>query len=256
MSDLQTETQFPAPASVRGASAARTPTKLGNVLDRSFYFLMSLLIAVIVAYGFGREINVSLIHPPSPRPAILWVHAVLFTGWLFFLILQSALVRTRNVKVHKRLGWFGLALGVAMPFVGFATAIAMGRLRMRESDTVAAFLIIPFNDLAAFTLAFGLAFYWRKWPEFHRRLILMATCALTAAAFARFPLSIMPTQWFYAGVDVLILFAVARDLIVTRRVHPVYLYGLPMVMLGQTAAMYIYLSGWPPWWRVAHALLG
>src|ERR1700736_4522354 len=106
MSDLQTETQFPAPASVRAVGAASTPTKPRNVLDRSFYFVMSLLIAVIVAYGFGREINLALIHPPSARPRILWVHAVLFTGWLVFLILQSALVRTRNVKVHKRLGWF------------------------------------------------------------------------------------------------------------------------------------------------------
>ena len=49
----------------------------------------------------------------------------------------------------------------------------------------------------------------------------------------------------YAGVDVLILFAVVRDLIVTKPVHPMYLYGLPLMMIGQTASTYIYPSGWP-----------
>jgi hypothetical protein len=50
----------------------------------------------------------------------------------------------------------------------------------------------------------------------------------------------------YAGVEVLILFAVVRDLIVTKPpVYPMYLYGLPLIMIGQTAATYIYLSGWP-----------
>jgi hypothetical protein len=36
----------------------------------------------------------------------------------------------------------------------------------------------------------------------------------------------------YAGVEVLILFAVVRDLIVTKPVYPMYLYGLPLIMIG------------------------
>jgi hypothetical protein len=43
---------------------------------------------------------------------------------------------------------------------------------------------------------------------------------------------------FYAGVDVLVLLGVARDLIVNRRIHQVYLYGLPALILGQTVVMY------------------
>lgn len=93
-----------------------------------------------------------------------------------------------------------------IPFVGIATAIAMMRLRMREGRADAAqFLIVPLFDMLAFSIAFGLGFRWRKKPEFHRRLMLIATCSLTAAAFGRFPDVIMPHNWFYAGVDVLIL---------------------------------------------------
>ena len=61
---------------------------------------MSLLISGIVVYGFSYTINENLIHPAVPRPFLLCVHATIFFGWLVFFILQSALVRTRNVKVH------------------------------------------------------------------------------------------------------------------------------------------------------------
>jgi hypothetical protein len=235
-----------------GASADR---KLG-VLEHSFYFLMSLLVAVVVLYGFSRTVETGLIHPPSPRPVVLYLHAVIFTGWVVLFMVQCALVRTRNVKLHGRLGWFGVALGAAIPIVGIATAIAMGRLHVREGRTDAAqFLVIPFFDMVAFTVSFGLVFYWRRKPEFHRRLALIATCSLTAAAFGRFPSTLMPEHWFYAGVDFLILLGVVRDLIVMKRVHAVYLYALPVLAVGQAATIHVFVTGWPAWIRIAHALL-
>ena len=48
------------------------------------------------------------------------------------------------------------------------------------------FLIIPFDDIAAFATCITLAVAWRQKPELHRRLIFIATCLLTDAAFARF----------------------------------------------------------------------
>jgi hypothetical protein len=228
-----------------------------SLWDRPFYFWMALLIVAVVVYGFSFTVNANLFHPPSSRPAILYVHAALFTGWLVFLIVQSALVRARHVKVHKKLGWFGLVMGVAMPLVGVATAIAMNRLRLRAGDaTVAAFLIIPFWDMVSFSVTFALAFYWRTKPEFHRRLILMASCALTAAAFGRFPIAAVRDVWFYAGVDSLILLGVVRDLMVNKCIHPVYLYGLPLMMMGQLTIMYTSLHSLPVWMRIAHAILG
>ena len=245
------------PLQIEPLTGNQLSVKRVGLLDQSFYFLMSLLVAVVVAYGFGFTVNSRFIHPPSPRPMVLYFHAIVFTGWVVFFIVQSALIKTRNVKLQRQLGWFGLAMGIAIPVVGIATSIAMGRLRMREGRSdVAQFLIIPFFDMLAFTVAFGLAFYWRKKPEFHRRLILIATCSLTAAAFGRFPSFLVPHNWFYAGVDVLILLGVVRDLVVSKRIHPVYLYGLPLLIFGQTTAVYAFASSWPVWMRIAHAMLG
>lgn len=257
MANLHRVAGMPVAADTAFTAAERLHTRRPDLWRHSFYFSMSLLVAAIVIYGFSRTVGPHLIHPPSPRPAILYVHAFLFAGWLLFFIVQSALVRMRNVQVHRKLGWFGLAMGVAMLIVGVATTIVMTKLDIREGvNDAAAFMVIPFNDTLEFSALFGLAFYWRKKPEFHRRLILMASCALTAAAFGRFPTVLIPDHWLYAGVDVLILLGVLRDLIVIKRLHPVYLYGLPLMMLAQFLTTYTYVKALPAWLGVAHALVG
>jgi hypothetical protein len=233
-------------------------TRAWRGLDRYFYFFMSLLFVAVIAYGFSFTIDKNLIHPAVPRPWILYVHAFVFPGWLVFFILQSTLVRSRKVQWHRRLGWFGVALGTLIPIVGVSTAIVMGRFNTAslhathtESD-----LIIPLFDMLCFTCTFPLAVYWRKKPETHRRLMLVATCALTAAGFGRFPERILPPYLFYAGVDLLILLGVVRDLSINRSIHRVYLFVLPLFILGQAIVTYIGFHNVPFWLRIAHTLLG
>jgi hypothetical protein len=231
--------------------------KRGGLLNQYFYFFMSLLIAAVVVYGFSFTVGKNLIHPAIPRPLILYVHAAAFSGWLGFLMLQSGLVRTHNVHWHRRIGWFGVALGVAIPVLGVSTAITMGRfniLRLHSTEAESD-LMIPLFDMVAFTGTFALAVYWRKKPEFHRRLILIATCALTAAAFGRFPERLLPSELFYGGVDLLILLGVVRDMIVNRSVHRVYFYVLPAFIVGQTIVTYTLLHRLPYWTKIAHAIL-
>ena len=99
----------------------------GGLLDRYFYFSMSLLVAAIVVWGFSHTVNNNLFHPAVPRPFLLWIHAAAFSGWVAFFILQFSLVRTHNVRVHRSLGWLGAGLGTVMVPLGITTAIVMGR---------------------------------------------------------------------------------------------------------------------------------
>ncbi|HLH07112.1 MAG TPA: hypothetical protein VKW78_07740 [Terriglobales bacterium] len=225
-----------------------------------FYLGMSLVITAIVIYGFSHTVNGNLFHPVHPslaRPWILWLHGSLFFGWLLFFILQSILVRTHNVRVHRTLGWFGVAMGIAIVIVGTGTAITMTRyniLHQRFSDATQ-FLAIPLSDMAIFAILFSLAIYWRKKPEYHRRLMLITCCCLTDAGFGRFPFSAFSDHWFYAGVDFLLVMAIARDLLVTRTVHPVYRYAVPALVAVQIITMYAYLAAPPRWMEMANAIL-
>lgn len=243
---------------VSQASPRAMAIRSRDAAHKYFYLFMSLIFVAVIAYGFSFTIHKNLIHPAVPRPWILYLHATVFSGWLVFLILQSTLVRSGKVQWHRRIGWFGVALGTLIPIVGVSTAIAMGRFNTvslhyarAESD-----LIVPLFDMVCFTSTFPLAVYYRKRPELHRRLILVATCALTAAGFGRFPERILPPYLFYAGVDLLILLGVARDLIVNRTVHRVYLFVLPSFILGQAVVTYITFHNVPFWLKIAHGILG
>ncbi|MGB8478430.1 MAG: hypothetical protein WCE63_06270 [Acidobacteriaceae bacterium] len=227
-----------------------------GLLDKYFYFAMSLLVAAIVVWGFSHTVNQNLLHAAPPRPVLLWIHAAAFSTWVVFFILQSTLVRTHHVRAHRSLGWFGAALGTVMVPLGVTTAILMARfdtVRLHQPGADA-FLIEPFFDMLAFGVCFGLAVLWRKKPEFHRRLIFIATCVLLDAAFGRVPY-LFDNNLFFLCLDAVILLGVARDLFVNRRIHVVYRIALPVLMVSQAFVNFTWrdASGW--WLSIAHSIL-
>jgi|ERR1700751_1512937 FtsH-binding integral membrane protein len=246
-------------SSLQGALAAPRVSAVGRyrMLDKYFYFAMSLLIAAIVVAGFSRTVNQNLFHPAVPRPFLLWIHAAAFTLWIAFFILQSALVRVRKVKWHRLLGWFGAGLAAVMVPLGFATAIVMGRFDkyIKHQADADSFLSIPFGDMVIFSVLVGLAIYWRRKPELHRRLLFIGTCGLLDAAFGRFDY-LFNHNFFFLAVDAVILLGVARDLLVNGRIHIVYRVALPSLVVVQVLMVYLW-RGAPAWWsNVAQALLG
>ncbi len=232
-------------------------TGRNGFIDRYFYFAMSLLVAGIVVWGFSHTINDSLFHPAIPRPFLLWIHGAAFSAWVGFYIFQSALVRTHNVKVHRSLGWFGVGLAAIMVPLGVTIAVIMGRfdkhlLHQTGADT---FLSVPFGDMLIFGTFVTLAIYWRKKPELHRRLLLLATCGLLDAAFGRINY-LFDHNLFFVCVDLLILLGAARDLLVNRRVHKVYLVALPIMIVLQAFIIYLW-RGAPAWWlHIGESILG
>jgi hypothetical protein len=237
-------------------SAVTTKSWYQTFLSRYFYFSMSLVLAGLVVWGFSRTVDANLFHAKPPRPLLLWVHGAAFSTWIIFFIVQSGLVRVRKVSVHRTLGWFGVGLASLMVVLGFTIAVIMARfdtvvLQQKDAD---AFLSIPFFDMIAFGVLMALAIYWRKKPDYHRRLIFIASCELMDAAVGRFDF-IFNHNLFYPTLDLLILAGMARDLIVDGRINKVYLYALPVMAVGQALAIYMW-RGNPGWWQgITHAIL-
>ena len=240
-----------------GQLTVSRPHEIARWAEKYFYLFMSLLIAAVVIYGFSVTVGRKLVYANPRRPILVWVHAVLFSSWLGFYILQSAMVRIRKVKLHRTLGWAGAALGASMVVVGFWVAVVMARFdtRVLHRPNRDAFLIVPLFDMVTFATCFGLAILWRTYPERHRRLMLIATCALTGAAFGRMPL-LHGAFSFYAGLDGLILLGVLRDLAVSRRIHAVYMIALPLLVGAQAAVVQVFLHKASFWMRIAHGLIG
>jgi hypothetical protein len=248
------QNSFAAPAARPGIANA---SGLSRFLDQYFYFSMSLLVAVVVVSGFGHTVDRRLIHATPERPWLLWLHGAVFSGWVLFFIFQSALVRTHNVKLHRTMGWFGAGVGTVIPVLGISTAIVMNRFEvavLHAPTDVYTFFAIQFLDISSFSVAFWLAVLWRRRPEMHRRLVLIATITLTGAAFVRIPHFAVNPYWW--GVDGLILLGVVRDLIVNRKVHVVYRYALPLLVVWQIFMQRLFFQH-PAWWvKFTEAIMG
>jgi hypothetical protein len=228
----------------------------------SFHFVMALLMAAVIIYGFSHTISDNLFHPSIPRPRLLYVHAALFSAWLTLYILQTGLVASRNAALHRRLGRAWVVIGAAMPFIGVATGIVMRRFDVIHNHENAAFIAVILWDMIAFSTLFLLAVLSRKRPEYHRRFMFLATCGLMDAGFSRFPWATFANSvvsyfnGLYVGVDALVLIAMTRDLMVQRRIHIAYRVALPLIVIGEVLACA--LSVHPPtfWTTVSHALVG
>jgi hypothetical protein len=224
-------------------------TGRNGLVDKYFYLFASLLIAAIVVSGFRLTVDQNLFHAAPPRPMLLWFHGAVFSSWVLFYICQSLLVRTHNVKWHRFFGWFGAGLASVMVVLGFVIAVIMARFdwyTLHEPGTDV-FLSVPWGDMVEFGPLVALAILLRKKPEFHRRLIFIATCCLLDAAFGRFDY-IYDHSLFFVCLDCVILLGVIRDLLVDHRIHKVYRIALPVLIVWQAFLIYLWRVA-PAWWH-------
>jgi hypothetical protein len=238
-------------------SQANATRRFKTFLGRYFYFCMALLMAGLAFCAFRGTVDAGLLHAQPPKPILLWFHGASFLTWIVLFIAQSALVRVRKVSVHRTLGWFGAALAATMVVSGFIVSVVMLRFEMTvlHRKNVASFLSILWGDMIIFGACLALAIYFRKRPEYHRRLVFMASCQLLQAAFVRFHY-LGQHDLYYPALDVLIVAGIWRDLIVDGRVNRVYRYGVPALIVLQALAMYLKWVN-PGWWRAATlAILG
>jgi hypothetical protein len=247
-------------ASVSQTVVGRPMVRLGGRngwVDRYFYFAMSLVTAGVVVWGFSHSVMDNLIHATPPRPHLLWAHATVFSSWVIFYIVQTSLVRTHNVRVHRTLGWFGVALAAAMVVLGTWVSLVMGHfdLVMEHQAGAPAFELVGFTDMLMFGTMVTLAIWWRRKPALHRPLIFIATCLLLDAAFGRFDF-LFSHRIFYWGVDGMILLGVLRDLVVDGRVNKVYRWALPALVVTQWWVMHTVYGNVAWWQQVSHRLMG
>lgn len=228
---------------------AKWKSWLNALLSRYFYLCMSLVMAGLVVWGFSRTVNNNLFHADPPRPWLLWLHGAAFSTWILFFIAQSALVRVREVRVHRTLGWFGAALAALMVGLGLRIAVVMTRFNttILHQQNVASFLAIPFEDMLVFAICIALAIYWRGRPDYHRRMVFIASCCLMDAAVGRFDF-VFNHNLFYPALDLLIVLGMLRDWVVEGRVHKVYSYVMPPMILLQGLTIYAWRVN-PAWWR-------
>ena len=137
-----------------------------------------------------------------------------------------------------------------------ATAFARFSVRLRAGEVVAAQaqLLGPLLDMLVFAPLFAAAIYYRRKPELHKRLMIVATTSLLIAAVGRMPFLGAPPDRLLLHLiwTAPILLAMAYDFWRQRRVHPVYVLGLVVLVLegplvrapARVSATWQNMAGW------------
>jgi hypothetical protein len=186
----------------------------------------------------------------GPLSALLVVHGVAFTGWMVLLIAQTSLIAADRRDLHRKLGALGAALALSMAVLGMATAIDLlnrGVVPIPGLDP-RSFFAIPVRDIVTFAIFAGAGVHFRRDADTHKRLMLLATIALLAAAIARSPIPGMMKfgpPMFYGLQDLLIVMGILYDRFTRGQVHRVYWWGLGLTVGSQ--ALFLAISGTAPW---------
>ncbi len=201
-----------------------------------FYLVMACLLAGIAVLGFSSTVPGDLAAPGFPW--LLWVHAAVFTAWLALFVAQPALIMGKSLRWHRRLGWAGAGLAVAMVTLGFI-AVMMGLLSGNVPSFYphGLFLIRGALTLLVFGGLVAAAVRQRRRPEWHKRLILCASIMVVVPGLERaMPLLVFGAYWPFVVdgvVDMIALAGPVHDMIVRRRVHPAYVWGVGTIAAGQ-----------------------
>ncbi len=245
------------------AAAVATPglRKLapGRRFDHLFFSATSILILICVLVGFGPTYffaGVFRAHLPS---VIIHFHAAVFSCWIFFLVIQTALVSAHRVDIHRRVGLFVFGLACLMVIFGLlAGANLLARNVAPRGMDARTFYIVPFSEMVMFPILVFLAYRARKDPAAHKRFILIATVALLGVAFTRFHVALLYRTIFpalLASYSFLLLLAV-YDLWSTRKLHRATWTGSALVIgVGLLRFPFAHTAVWQAFaaWVQSHA---
>lgn len=243
--------------------ALPTPTSLparpkykpvNRTVERIFFGGMAVLLCVIVYIGFSPTyFGAGMLRAPLPSP-ILHVHGAVFTLWMVLFLIQAALISTRRVHWHRPLGIVAFCLPPIMVVLGIVAAIdALHRHVSIGPLDPAVSLAIPLLGITCFAVVIFASWQARRRPDAHKRLILIATIALTDAALGRFPwdrMGMSPAAGAVTGLGILVLLVILYDLFSLRRIHRSTLWAAPLtfavgafsVPIGMTAGWHVFAA--------------
>lgn len=201
---------------------------------------------VIVVVGFWPSYFGPLLRGNVTRPLVIQLHGLVFVGWMALLLTQVILAARGQVRLHRKVGKFGIAYGCLVLAMGVAAGLAAPVMHVVKgewtADRAAGFLLTTMGDMTLFGTLFGAAVAYRRRPEVHKRLMIAATVALLFAAVGRMRFTSMVVYelvWLSPMVV-----GMAHDWISRRRVHPAYIVGTAGLFLGSLRELAVQSEAW------------
>jgi hypothetical protein len=238
-------------ATLSGSPLTSSPPASSRRFEHLFFFSMSVLLTLAVVVGFSKTYFFAGLLRAKLPSALIHIHGVVFTCWFVVLLCQTGLASAGRVDLHRRLGIAGIGIACLMLPLGFlATVEFLTRMEVQPAMLMAS--IMPFTELFSFGVLASAAFLYRKRPDIHKRLIMLATIGIIGAGVGR--MEFLP-DWHLRGIAALRLFwaytyaflvpLAVFDVLSLRKLHRATLWGSAFLITLHQVAILICTTG--PW---------
>ena len=214
-----------------------------------FYLGFGLLGLLVVALGFGVTYALPMIRRTFSAPWPVHLHGASALGWVLLFIAQTSLVRRSRTPLHRRLGQAALPLALVVWATGIATALWAAERDLPQQGTVAtSSLAGSASGLTLYLMLVVAAVATRRRPDWHKRIVMLATVQLLWPAFFRLrhllPAIPDPDIWLALVLAYSPTVAAAlRDRWRYGRIHPVWLFLAPALIVEQSLEFIFFDQG-------------
>lgn len=229
------------------APAIKLPTQ-----KRRYFLTAAFLALAVVLVGFWKTFFLPSFEGTFTAPPVIYIHGAILFLWTLFFVSQSVLIRRKDLKLHRKLGWAGPVLAVAVAISTMASGVYVLKRDVAAGggDIAIASFTGTFTTPIIFVIlvAAGIIYRWR--PEIHKRLMLLAMISLSWAAFGRFRHYFPPFEQsflVFQGIipTSMVLVAMLWEKYTKGRIHPVYfIAGLPLIVESYAEILLADSRGW------------
>jgi hypothetical protein len=222
--------------------------------DHRYYAWAGAAAFAIVFAGFARTFYLKPFFGTPALPWLLHLHGALMSSWFALFFVQTYLVASHRVRLHRRLGVLGAVLAALILVIGASVALRFGAREMNspQIDGPPPLMVMGFflSVLVVFATLVGAALLLRRRKEYHKRLMLLSCLSMVGPALTKIPFNHVPAVAFLKSGGLLGLFSldlllvygcIAWDTWRHRRLHPAFVGGALLMIAAEDPAWLIWL---------------
>lgn len=226
-----------------------TPLTKGKL---TFFTAMAFVGIAAVLIGFLKTFIIPVLSGTKTWPFPIYLHASFAFSWLLIFLTQSILIQNRKYETHIAIGKWATIVAPGACISSIPAALYQCKRELGEGAgqiAISSFLgSLTSGCIFLFLVAFAVGY--RKRPQIHKRLMLLATIILIWPAWFRwrhyFPSVQRPDIWFAVVLsDSLIIVAFIWDWLKNKSIHSSLLFtGLFLIAEHCMEIIFFNSSGW------------
>jgi hypothetical protein len=209
---------------------------MAAAIRNSFYPILAVVLAALVFVGFSRSYYLRPLFDRPPLNLLLHLHGLAYTAWMALFFVQVRLIAAHRVRLHMKLGIAGAALAAVILVITYLTALQGGRGdKILIGLAPLEFMALPMVANAIFGVLVAAAIAKRATPDYHKRLMVLATISIIGPALGRLSQMIFgPSSLAFtmSVTAVLLGWGIVNDYRKYHLFHPVYFVGGSLLLIS------------------------